>query len=108
MERVPNSAHLIAAGAFLAREGDEAHPIDGEAIWFAAWVAPEAILALASGFLEFGLSHRPHGQKQSFLRLETVWHLAAQAQPATAFLPSRRLTLKQVEFLVGRLAVKKR
>jgi hypothetical protein len=48
-------AHLIAAGSYLAHEGLVKTPGHEASVLKAIWTAPDAVLALAAGFQEFGL-----------------------------------------------------
>ena len=56
-------AHLIAAGAYLAREG-MVNTVGREAsVLQAVWLAPDAVIAIAGGFQTFWLQQEPLSKK---------------------------------------------
>ena len=101
-----DAAHLIAAGAFLAHEVTKLAPpiADGASIFRASLVAPDAVLAIAAGYEQFGLSFKPVSQAATVLRPETVWRVPTHLVPRSPPLVWRRLTAQQIQFLEGRRA----
>jgi hypothetical protein len=90
-----NVAHLLAAGALLAREVPES---DGS-IFSAAWYAPDSLLAISAGFESFGLSFTPHGQDESLLHPRTTWRLPPHCIPDNRWLQHRALSDRQRQLL---------
>jgi hypothetical protein len=90
-------AHLLAAGALLAREASESD----SSIFSVAWYAPDSLLAIAAGYESFGLAFEPHGQKESILPPDTIWRLPAGCIPATPWLHRRRLSDRQEQVLAA-------
>jgi hypothetical protein len=88
-------AHLLAAGAVLAREVPES---DGS-IFSAAWHAPDSLLAIAAGFESFGLAFKPHGQQASILPPDSIWRLPSHCMPEKPWLRYRQLSERQREVL---------
>jgi hypothetical protein len=82
-----NVAHLLAAGALLARDVPES---DGS-IFSAAWYAPDSLLSIAAGFQRFLLEWKPHGQPEPEL-LGTLWRLPVHCIPSHSWLPRRALS----------------
>ena len=96
-------AHLIAASAYLAHEGLANTAGAHEAsILKAIWIAPDAVLALAAGFQEFGLQ-----TKNVHLRQEMLWRVPPGLLPEKPFVVFRRLTDEQLSHLRTRRASKK-
>jgi hypothetical protein len=100
-------AHLVTAGAFLARESQSIKKPYSGSVFATAWLAPEALLTLAWGYQAFGFQFRPHSQTESILPTETLWRLPEQVRPPNAILPVRRLTHEQIEFIEHRRAKRK-
>lgn len=94
-------AHLIAASAFIASEGQKTRIPDSSVIMNATWLAPEAVLPLAAGYQNFGLQKKSHGQTMPILPSDTMWRLTTPPM-ANPLLPFRRLTDEQLEFLKTR------
>jgi hypothetical protein len=99
-------AHLIAAGAFLADSASEVNAA-ARSIFSAIWYAPDAVLAVATGFEQFGLNLKPHGQTSSVLPPNTTWRVPNHCRPERPFLLKRRLSAIQVDFLNDRRAPKR-
>jgi len=88
-------AHLLAAGALLAREVPES---DGS-IFSATWYAPDSVLGISAGFETFGLNFRPQGQRESALPPQSVWRLPSHCIPEKSWLQRRALSDRQREVL---------
>jgi len=73
----------------------------------AIWIAPDAVLALASGFQEFGLQPQPVRNKSTILQRDTLWRVPPALIPKKPFVPFRLLTKEQLEYLQTRRAAKK-
>ena len=101
-------AHLIAAGAHLAYQGlTECTKVHEASILNAVWVAPDAVLALASGFQEFGLQPKTVKKEAAILRVDKVWRVPTSLMPQKPFVVNRYLTDEQLAFLRTRRAPKK-
>jgi hypothetical protein len=99
-------AHLIAASAYLAHEG-LAKAAHEAAILKAIWIAPDAVLALAAGFQEFGLQPKAVRKESSILGRDTLWRIPPGFVPKNPFVVVRRLTEEQLGHLRTRRASKK-
>jgi hypothetical protein len=100
-------AHLLAASTHLAHKGLAYSPTEREAsILKAIWTAPDAVLALAAGFQEFGLQPNAVRKKSSILRPDNVWRVPDDTKPEKPFVVRRRLTEAQLDFLSTRRARK--
>jgi hypothetical protein len=101
-------AHLIAAGAYLAHSGlaDAANASEAS-ILKAIWIAPDAVLALAAGFQDFGLQTKSVRKETPILRPDNLWRIPAGLVPEKGFIVFRRLTEAQLAFLGTRRASKK-
>jgi hypothetical protein len=95
-------AHLLAAGALLAREVPEG---DGS-IFSAAWHAPESLLAMSAGLEDFGLHFMPHGQIEPLLSRSSTWRLPAHCIPERPWLQHRTLSDRQKQVLTSYKAAK--
>jgi hypothetical protein len=101
-------AHLIAAGAHLAHEGIAKAAATHEAsILKAIWIAPDAVLALAAGFQEFGLRPKAFEKEPTFLRRDKLWRVPPGLLPKEPFIVFRRLTEQQLGHLRTRRAPKR-
>jgi hypothetical protein len=100
--RFRNVAHLLAAGALLARDVPES---DGS-IFSAAWYAPDSLLAIAAGFQVFLLEWKPHGQPEPELS-GSLWRLPEHYMPRDPWLPRRALSDRQRTVLSAYRARKK-
>jgi hypothetical protein len=101
--RFRNVAHLLAAGALLARDVPES---DGT-IFSAAWYAPDSLLAIAAGFQVFLLGWKPHGQSEPELS-GSLWRLPEHYMPRHPWLPRRALSDRQRAVLSAYTARKKK
>jgi hypothetical protein len=97
-------AHLIAAGAIIA--GGVTQGGSDRSIFSAVWYSPDAVLGIAAGFEQFGLSLALHGRTASVLPANTTWRLPAHCCPSVSFLVKRRLSDSQIDFLNARRATK--
>jgi hypothetical protein len=95
-------AHLLAAGALLAREVPEG----GGSIFSAAWYAPESLLAISAGFEIFGLDFVAHSQIEPLLSRRNTWRLPSYCIPERPWLQHRALSDRQKQVLIGYKAVK--
>ncbi len=103
--RFRDVAHLITAAAHIACEGAErTRDRTTLAILTPILLAPEAVLSIALGFQEFGLTTKPYRQTTSLLPTDTLWRVPRSAGPENLFLPFRRLTDAQIDFLAARRA----
>ena len=100
-------AHLLTAGAYLAHGGINKVESQEASILKAIWIAPDAVLALASGFQEFGLQPQPVRNKSTILQRDTLWRVPPALIPEKPFVPFRLLTKEQLEYLQTRRAAKK-
>jgi hypothetical protein len=94
-------AHLLAAGAQMARETGG----DG-GIFSAAWYAPDSLLAIAAGYESFGLAFESHGRAESVLPPDTTWRLPPYFIPAEPWIHRRALSDRQREVLGSYRAAK--
>jgi hypothetical protein len=90
--------HLIAASAYLAHEAS---------ILKATWIAPDAVIALASGFQEFCLQHDLGRSEKGNTRRGDLWRVPSVLMLQAPFVVFRRLTEEQLEYLRTRRASKK-
>jgi hypothetical protein len=102
-------AHLLAAGAYLAREAlTRAGSADESSILNAVWIAPDVVLAFAFGLQEFGLQPKPVRKESPILRPNTLWRVPddhkLKKRPFVAF---RRLSDTQLEVLNSRCVGKR-
>lgn len=95
-------AHLLAAGAVLAKQVPEG----GGSIFSAAWHAPDSLLAIASGFQEFGLDLKPHGRPDGALP-SSLWRIPPHCIPEAPWIERRALSGRQKAILSGYKAPKK-
>ncbi len=95
-------AHLLAAGAVLAKQVPEG----GGSIFSAAWHAPDSLLAIASGFQMFGLDLKPHGQLEGALP-SSLWRIPPHCIPDAPWIERRALSGRQKAILSGYKALKK-
>lgn len=100
-------AHLIVAGACLAHGGVAKAAAHEHSVLNAIWIAPDAVLALASGFQEFGLQPKPVRKESPTLRPDKVWRIPPRLVPQKPFVVVRRLTEAQLEHLRTRRAPKR-
>ena len=92
-------AHLIAAGAHLAHQGlTECTKAHEASILNAVWVAPDAVLALAAGFQEFGVQPKTVKKEAAILRVDKLWRIPTPLMPQKPFVAYRRLTDEQLAF----------
>jgi len=98
-------AHLLAAGAYLAHGAIKKSAEKEESILNIVRIAPDAVLALAGGFQKFGL--QLVGNKSTILPRDTLWQVPLELLPEKPFIPVRRLTDDQLEYLQARGASKK-
>jgi len=73
----------------------------------AVWIAPDAVLALAAGFQEFGLQPKGVRKESPILRQDKLWRVPPELLPNKPFVVSRLLTEGQLEYLRTRRASKK-
>jgi hypothetical protein len=100
-------AHLLAASAYLAHEGLARDTAAQEAsILNAIWVAPDAVLNLAYGLQEFGLTAKPVRKESAILSPEGLWRLSDSHKSEKPFIVYRRLSDAQLAFLSTRRASK--
>ena len=101
-------AHLLTAGAYLAREAlTRAGSADESSILNAVWIAPDVVLALAYGLQEFGLQPKSIRKESPILRPNTLWRLPDCHKLEKPFVVFRRLSDTQLEFLNSRRVAKK-
>ena len=100
-------AHLMVAGACLAHEGLAKAAAHEPSILNAIWIAPDAVLALASGFQQFGLQPKPVRKESPTLRPDKVWRIPPRLVPKKPFVVVRRLTEEQLGYLRTRRASKR-
>ena len=67
-------AHLLAASAYLAHEGLNKAAVEAS-ILKSIWIAPDAVLALAGGFQEFGLQPKSIRNASTILPPNTLWRI---------------------------------
>lgn len=100
-------AHLLAASAYLAHEGLARDTAAHEAsILNAIWFAPDAVLNLAYGQQEFGLTAKPIQKEAPILNPERLWRLSDSHKSEKPFIVHRRLSDGQLAFLSTRRASK--
>lgn len=99
-------AHLLAASAYLAHEGLNKAAVEAS-ILKSIWIAPDAVLALAGGFQEFGLQPKSIRNASTILPPNTLWRVPPALVPGKPFIPFRRLTEEQAQYLQARRASKK-
>jgi len=92
-----NVAHLLAAGALLAKEVPEG----GGSIFSAAWYAPESLLATSAGLENFGLHFVPHSQIEPLLSRGSTWRLPPHCIPERPWLQHRTLSNRQEQLLIS-------
>jgi hypothetical protein len=90
-------AHLITAAAWLA-----SRDTSGGSIFSVVWLSPDAVIGIADGFEYFGLSTKPHGSTDTFLRSKTTWRLPDHCCKEKPFLIKRSLSAEQRQFLQHR------
>ena len=97
--------HLAASAGYLASqvEPTSAQP-NARSIFNVLWLAPEAIVSLSSGYEHFGLTVRPHAQKEPFLSPERLWRVPQELALRAPILAFRRLLEDQIEFIELRRA----
>jgi hypothetical protein len=101
-------AHLLAAGAYLAREAlARAGSADESSILNAVWIAPDVVLAFAYGLQEFGLQPKSVRKESPILRPNTLWRVPDDHKLKKPFVAFRRLSDTQLEFLNSRRVGKK-
>jgi hypothetical protein len=100
-----NVAHLLTASAHLAHGAIEKSAGEQASILNVVRIAPDAVLALAGGFQEFGLQLVRN--KSTILPKDTLWQVPLKLVPEKPFIPVRRLTDDQLEYLQARGASKK-
>ncbi len=100
-------AHLITAGAYLAHHGIAQDGGQGGSIFDVAFVAPDALLAMAAGMQEFGLNLKPFRQQAPILKPDTLWRIPSEFLPERPFIHFRRLTDAQIVFLNERRVPRK-
>ena len=98
--------HLIAASAYLAHEALVKVPGHEASILKAVWIAPDAVIALASGFQEFWLRHDLGKTKGEYPQGD-LWRIPSVLIPQAPFIVFRRLTDEQLEYLRTRRASNK-
>jgi hypothetical protein len=99
--------HLIAASAYLAHEALVKVPGHEASILKATWIAPDAVIALASGFQEFCLQHDLGRSEKGNTRRGDLWRVPSVLMLQAPFVVFRRLTEEQLEYLRTRRASKK-
>jgi hypothetical protein len=100
-------AHLIAASAHLAHEDLAKAAAHEASILKAIWIAPDAVIALAAGFQEFGLQPKAVRKESTILRRDKLWRVPPGLLPKKPFVVFRRLTEEQLGHLRSRRASKK-
>jgi hypothetical protein len=101
-------AHLIAAGAYIARQGRTNHSEPYESsILEVIWRAPDALVALGAGFEQFGLEPKQVDNEVSILRPQKLWRVPPDLRPQKPFNIFRRLTESRLAHLQTRRATKK-
>jgi hypothetical protein len=83
-------AHLITASAYLAHEGLAKAAAHEHSTLKAIWIAPDAVLALASRFQKFGLRPKPVRKGSPTLRPDKVWRIPPRLVPKKPFVIVRR------------------
>ena len=91
--------YLIAAGALLAEQVSTS-------IFIVSWLAPDAVLSVAAGFEDFGLSLKSHSRVEKLISYDTAWLLPAHSRLTKPYLAKRRLSEQQIAFLNHRIARK--
>lgn len=95
-------AHFITAASQLAvrvkRLLPEGH--EGVSPYSIVFFAPDALLASAMAYQQFGLDYVPHARKQSLLDSETVWRIPEKLGVKRAPLFVRKLPNSMVDFLI--------
>jgi len=99
--------HLIAASAYLAHEALVKTPGHEASILKALWIAPDAVIALASGFQEFWLQHHSGKNSPVAIQRDSLWRIPRGLMPKEPFIVFRRLTEEQLEYLRIRRTSKK-
>jgi hypothetical protein len=99
--------HLIAASAYLAHEALAKTPGHEASILRALWIAPDAVIALASGFQEFWLQRRSGKKEPVTMHRDSLWRIPSGLVLKEPFVIFRRLTKEQSEYLRTRRASKK-
>jgi hypothetical protein len=99
--------HLIAASAFLAHEALDKVSSQEASILNAVWIAPDAVIALASGFQEFWSQHDLGKNEKGNTRRGDLWRIPFVHMPQAPLVVFRRLTEEQLEYLQTRRASKK-
>jgi hypothetical protein len=102
-------AHLLAAAAILDPYSlAPAKKSAGEApILAPIMLAPDIVLALASGLQALGLSPKSIHKEEPTLRSDTVWRVPSNCALESPFIIFRDLSDDQMAFLNSRRAVKK-
>jgi hypothetical protein len=101
-------AHVLAASAYLAHEAvTTGIAADGGSVLNAIWIAPDAVLALAHGFQEFGLDAKAIQGESTILNSEQLWRISDDYKPLRNFIIYRRLSEAQLTILSTRRAAKK-
>src|SRR5262245_53726301 len=104
-----DAAHLIAAAAaiaFACRE--ETTPTKASAVITPILLVPEVVLAFGNAYQEFGLSFRPHGQRDPILPPETLWRIPDAQDAPMLPLPARRLSDEDLKYLTTRRRARRR
>jgi hypothetical protein len=73
----------------------------------ALWIAPDAVIALASGFQEFWLQHHSGKKSPVTMQRDSLWRIPPGLMPKEPFIVFRRLTEEQLEYLRTRRTSKK-
>jgi hypothetical protein len=100
-------AHLIAAGAYVARQARTNHSEPYKSsILEVIWRAPDALVALGAGFEQFGLEPKQVDNEASILQPQKLWRVPPDLRPQKPFIIFRRLTESQLAHLQTRRAPK--
>lgn len=99
--------HLVAASAYLAHEALVKVPGHEASIMKAVCIAPDAVIALASGFQEFWLQRYLGRKEPRTMQQGNLWQIPSGLMPEEPFIVFRRLTEEQLEYLRTRRASKK-
>jgi hypothetical protein len=102
-------AHLIAAAAeiaFACRKATDQNKLS--AVLTPVLLVPEVVVAFGIAYQEFGLSFKPHGQRNPILSPETLWHIPSAQDASILPLPVRRLSDADLDYLTKKRRAPKR
>src|SRR5262245_32321383 len=99
-------AHLIAAAAVIAFASRDQQA--ASAVLTPVLLVPDVVLAFGIAYQEFGLSLRPHGQRDPVLPPETLWRIPDAQDAPMLPLPVRRLSDEDLKYLTTRRRARRR